>query len=159
MKKAYNPKKANSVALQMAEDALDDQAGSLTLILIPTLVLTLILPLPLTIRINLRPPHTVKSSKRCFRTLNGETRNRTSRIAFSSGPQPQTLTLTHNSKRVPNPRCELNQGLAQFLNMNLVRLGRKVADNPQLVPQLVQALPQTTGGDPEGMMIPPTPNP
>jgi hypothetical protein len=35
--------------------------------------------------------------------------------------------------------------------MNLVRLGRKVAENPQLVPQLVQALPQTCQGDAEGI--------
>ena len=108
MKKAYNPKGANSVAMQMAEDALDD--------------------------------------KDQFETT-------------SQGRELKKMFVDAgwDSKKEKDLedavyfRCELNQGLAQFLNINLVRLGRKVADSPNLVPQLVQALPQTCQGDPEGI--------
>jgi len=107
MKKLYNPKKANSVALQMAEDALDDQDQFET-------------------------------------TSQGKELAKMFRDA-AWGAKEQDL--------VDNVffRCELNQGLAMYLNMNLVRLGRKVAEQPNLVVQLVNALPQTTGGDPEGI--------
>jgi len=107
MKKAYNPKKMKSVALQMAEDALDDQDQFET-------------------------TSQGKELKKMF-------------VDAGWGAAEQAL------EDIVFFRCELNQGLAMYLNMNLVRLGRKVADQPQIVGQLVQVLPQQTGGDPEAI--------
>merc|ERR1719487_1319821 len=105
MKKAYNPKGNKSVALQMAEDALDDQDQFET-------------------------------------TPQGKELKKMFTEAGWGADEKDLMDAVYF-------RCELNMGLAQYLNLNLVRLGRKVAEQPMLVPQLVQALPQTCQGDPE----------
>jgi len=48
-------------------------------------------------------------------------------------------------------RCDLNQRLAMFVQMNVVRLAPQVQANPLLMQQLVQVLPQQIGRDIEGL--------